>query len=144
MGLTFEGGTALANALASLSQGVSRRIQREVLKEAAEPMRREMAILAPHEPGPPDLRDTMTISPARGEDEQEVAVAVGPSKAGFYGSQQEFGNINHAAQPFARPAFDAKVSESLKLIGDGLWRELAGKGIGRARTVSTPVQGDEA
>jgi HK97 gp10 family phage protein len=145
MPLKFEGGEALAKALGSLSQGVSRRIQREVLKDAAEPMRREMAILAPHEPGAPDLRDSMTISSARGEDEQEVAVAVGPSKAGFYGSFQEFGTAHHSAQPFARPAFDAKASESLRLIGQGLWRELAAKGVGRARTVEGPISegGDE-
>jgi HK97 gp10 family phage protein len=143
MGLTFEGGPALAKALASLSQGVSRRIQREVLREAAEPMRREMAVLAPHEPGAPDLRESMTISPAKGEDEQEVAVAVGPSRKAFYGSFQEFGTAHHGAQPFARPAFDSKVSTSLDLIGKGLWRELAGKGIGRARTIQTPVQGEE-
>jgi HK97 gp10 family phage protein len=138
--LTFEGGAELGRALGSLSQRVSRGIQREALKDAAEPMRKEMSMLAPVEAGKPDLRDTMTISNARGTDAQEVAVAVGPSKAGFYGSFQEFGTSRHGAQPFARPAFDAKAPQALTVLGRALWTALAGRGIGRTLDVPSVVQ----
>lgn len=141
--MKFEGGAELARALGSLSTRVSKGIQRDALRDAAEPMRREMAVLAPHEPGTPDLRDTMTISNARGADANEIAVAVGPSRAGFYGSFQELGTSRHSAQPFARPAFDAKAPQALRILSDVLWRELAGRGIGRTVTVPTVVQDEE-
>lgn len=141
LAMRFEGGSDLAAALAQLRPRVSRKVQLDALREGAEPMRQRMAELAPHEPGKPDLKDTMTVSTARGEDIREVAVAVGPSKVGFYGSFQEFGTVHHSAQPFARPAFDAVSPESLRIISAALWRELAGRKIGRNVTSATAVIG---
>ncbi len=142
--LKFEGGKALAANLDKLTARVSKRMVMECLKEAAEPLRTSMSRKAPHEPGKPDLRDTMTISASRGQDAKETAVAVGPSRAGFYGSFQELGTSRHAAQPFARPAFDETAGRSLNILGDALWRELAGRGLQRPmETVSVPVQGEE-
>lgn len=139
--LKFEGGRELAAALGQLSGRVSKRIQREALVMAADPMRKAMAQKAPHEPGKPDLRDTMTISNARGQDSNEVAIAVGPSKAGFYGSFQEFGTARHGAQPFARPAFDETANAALQVIADDLWTSLAGRGISRSVTSDDPIIG---
>lgn len=39
---------------------------------------------------------------------------------GFYGMFQEFGTARHKAQPFLRPAFDAKKDEALQRIRDRL------------------------
>jgi HK97 gp10 family phage protein len=136
----FEGGSELAKTLATLSQRVSKKIQREALVDAAEPMRARMARLAPFEPGKPDLRDAMVISNARGTDVQETAVAVGPSKAGFYGSFLELGTKFLAARPFARPAFDELAPTSLGIIGAAMWTALAARGIRRSSTVEAPVQ----
>jgi HK97 gp10 family phage protein len=136
----FEGGAELAAALRKLSTRISRRIAHECLVEAAEPMRRRMSSLAPHEPGKPDLRDTIVISRARGEDAQESAVAVGPSKFGFYGSFLEFGTKQMAAQPFARPAFDQTHEQSLQILGAACWRELAARGVSRSISREGPVE----
>jgi len=138
--VTFTGGVELAATLEKLPQRVSTRIQREALMDAAEPMRKRMAQLAPFEPGKPDLRDAMTISAARGTDVRETAVAVGPSKAGFYGSFLELGTKFLQARPFVRPAFDENVQRSLALIGAAMWTALAARGIGRSATSSGPVQ----
>lgn len=151
--MRFEGGEELARTLRALPEALTVRLVRAVLKEAAEPMRLRMARLAPHEPGAPDLRDSMTISVANRigstaggrwrarEDRHEQAVAVGPSKDAFYGIFQEYGTVHHGAQPFMRPAFDAIAPESLAIIRRALWRELAARGIqAPMRHVPTPVQ----
>lgn len=93
-----------------------------------------MSVMAPHAPGKPDLRDTISVSGARGTDSNEIAVAIGPSRAGFYGSFQELGTKHHAAQPFARPAFDSQGPTSLQIIASAIWRELAARGISRTVT----------
>jgi HK97 gp10 family phage protein len=64
-----------------------------------------------------------------------VAVAVGPSKAGFYGIFQEFGTVHHGAQPFARPAFDQTVQKSLGILAAALWQA-----IGKRRGPVTGIQ----
>lgn len=139
--LEFEGGAELAANLRTLSTRLSRRIVTEALREAAEPMRKQMSRMAPHEPGKPDLRDAMSISRAMGADSQEVAVAVGPTRSGFYGSFQELGTKHHAAQPFLRPSFDSNVQPSLRILAAAVWRELAAKGIGRSVTSTARATG---
>jgi len=117
----LEGASQLLAKLNEMSRPASRQAQREMLRNAAEPIRQEMSVLAPWEPGKPDLRDSMVISNALGQDSQEVAVAVGPHRGGWYGSQQEFGNSRHAAQPFARPAFDKRAPDALDILADEIW-----------------------
>ncbi len=124
----FAGGREMAQFLTSLPERASRTVQRQALRAAAEPMRDDMARLAPHEPGAPDLRESMTISNARANDalyDTEVAVAVGPSKRGFYGIFQEFGTRFHGAQPFARPAFDLNITKSLSILAAFMWAAIA-------------------
>lgn len=125
--LQFTGGAEMATRLAELSVSVN--VQRRAVRAAAEPMRRDMSILAPHEPGKPDLRDAMVISPVTKRDDdlvfpQEIAVAVGPSTKGFYGFFQEFGTAFHGAQPFARPAFDQNIATSLRILQEALWASI--------------------
>lgn len=140
--MQFEGGKELADALGQLSPRVSRKVQKEALMDAAEPMRRRMEQLAPRAPGKPDLADHMVISSERGVDAQEVVVAVGPSKSFFYGSFQELGTAHHPAHPFARPAFDQKAESALKLFADAVWLALTGRGVRRATVLSdAPVSG---
>lgn len=140
----FEGGAELTKALEQLPLRASKRIQREALVDAGEAIAKRMAARAPHEPGKPDLRDAMTVSNSRGRDAQEVAVVVGPSKAGWYGAFQEFGTSQHGAQPFARPAFDESIQSSLNLISRAIWVSLAGRGISRSVIRETPVQSGAA
>lgn len=127
--MRFEGGKELAAALAKLPERASRRVQREALREAGEPMRAHMASTAPYDPKTKvHLRDEIVLANARVES-GEPAIAIGPSKRVFWGAFQEDGTAFHAAQPFMRPAFDVIAPKSLQILGAALWRELAGRGI---------------
>ena len=143
--IKYEGGRELDAALKQLSARVSRRLLIEGLTESAEPMRDRMEDLAPRDPETPfDLKENIVIQRSLGQDAQEAAVIVGPTKRAYYGGLQEFGTAHHAAQPFARPAFDQTWRVCLAVLGSSLWRELAGRGIHRpSETVATTVQGEE-
>jgi len=136
MSVTMQvtGVAELSKALGSLSTRMSRKIQRDALVEAAEPIRRQASATAPRAPGEPDLADNIVISNARPAD-GSVGVVVGPSKPFFYGTFQEWGTSRHGAQPFMRPAFDGNVQTSFKSILVATRRILLSKGlIGSART----------
>jgi len=148
--MRIEGGKELAAALNSLSARVRRNTLVTVLTEAAEPMRKRAESLAPHEPGPPDIkaniivaRNMKTIGESgflERQDEFQGTVAMGPAKGFFYGLFQEYGTTGkrgHAAQPFMRPAFDSEAPRALKNIGEALWLELAAKRISRP-TIEAP------
>lgn len=135
--LKFEGGAELQQALGQLSDRVSKKVQLEALTFAADLPRRRMQELVHVEPGKPDIKDHMVITPVRGE----VAVSVGPAKASFYGSFLEFGTRHAEAFPFARPAFDQTWQKSLELISQDLWAAMAARRIGRSSTVETGVTG---
>lgn len=51
-----------------------------------------------------------------------VEIHIGSSDVG--GLQQEFGNVNHVAQPSGRPAWEARKEATLTDIGKGLWIEI--------------------
>lgn len=126
----FAGGRELVSFLSKLPERTSAPVKRQALRAAAEPMRQDMEVLAPREPGKPDLADAMTVSNARGGDdvfEGEVAVAVGPARWAFWGIFQEFGTIHHGAQPFARPAFDRNITRSLGILAKELWAAIQRK-----------------
>lgn len=57
---------------------------------------------------------------------------VGPDAKQFYAHLQEFGTVNHAPQPFMRPAFEEKKGEALDIIKRDLGAEIA-KSAARAR-----------
>lgn len=143
--MRVEGGAELASTLNNLSRKMSRRVMRNALEIAAEPIRKAMSAYAPRDPGAPDLADHMVVSPTRVEglleNDQTAAVAIGPERGDyFYGYFQEFGTAHHGAQPFARPAFDQGVDQALSTITRQLWTELAAVGISRSISSPAPVQ----
>lgn len=140
IGMKFEGGAELAKLLDQLSVRTSANVMRAALKEGGEAIRAHAASIAPRAPGAPDIADNIGISTAnpRGE---AAAVKIGPTKGFAYGLPQEFGTVHHGAQPFMRPAFDAKAGAALNLIGLAIWRALLQKGIGSARTAPGITQG---
>jgi len=137
--MKIEGGKALAEALNSLSARVRRNVLVKVLTEAAEPTRSRASALAPHEPGPPDIRENIVVSRFRKaigvdgilgrQDEFQATVAIGPAKGFTYGLYQEYGTVRHGAQPFMRPAFDTEATKAIPVVGEALWRELSARGI---------------
>lgn len=142
----FEGGAELASVLNGLPKRLSRRVMRNALETAGEPIRRDMSQLAPREPGAPDLAEHIVIGQARADglinDDQAVAVAIGPEREFFYGFFQEEGTAFHGAQPFARPAFDRGTDAALMAIARALWTELAAVGVSRTVTRQVPVQSE--
>lgn len=139
--MRFEGGEELARALDTLSVRISQKIMREALGVGGEPIRRTASRLAPYEPGPPDLRENIGMSNARPREAGDIAaIAIGPTKGFAYGLPQELGTRHHAAHPFMRPAFDAEAPKALGLIGQELWRQLAGRGFVRTATSPTVIQ----
>lgn len=125
--LHIEGGDELARTLASLPDAVSRKVQLEALKKAAEPMRRAMAARAPRGDTPPHIADNIIVAVARRRAETEdgnATVAIGPRRGFAYGLPLELGTRHTAAQPFARPAFDTEAPSSLGIVGQELWEAL--------------------
>ena len=142
--MKFEGGKEMQAALEKLPTRVSRRFQFEALTHAAEPMRRAMEVKAPHEPGKPDIRDQMVINRTRGIDAKEAAVAVGPSKKGWYGGFVEFGTAHTSPQPFVRPAFAENAATAMQRLAADIWASLASRGIHRSsQSFVIGVQGEE-
>ncbi len=147
----FEGGTELAAALSELSTRVQRKVMREVLLEAAEPIRKAAASLAPVGPDAPHIRQNIITSVAKSSiyldlRSEVAAVAIGPQGGpeGFgYGLPQELGTAHMAAHPFMRPAFDTAQGEALRIAGDAAWRELAGRGIQRPMVSTDTAVQDE-
>lgn len=128
----FEGGEELARTLNALPAELTRKIVLAALFLAAEPMRRSASSFAPREPGAPDLADNIGVSVAdrigsveggrwAAREDQQHAVAVGPTKGFYYGLFQEYGTVRHVAQPFMRPAFDAEATTALTILSDELW-----------------------
>ena len=137
--MRLTGGAQLEQRLRELPASVSGTVLRKILRRAAEPVRARMSEMAPHRPGPPDLRDRIVISGAGGDDDfdmGDIAVAIGPSKSAFWGYFQEFGTSRQAARPFARPAFDASHQAALTEIGEGIWAALRQLSPGRASSTA--------
>lgn len=148
--IRIEGLKELGDTLNQMSERLRKKVLRDVLTEAAEPMRAMASRLAPRDEG--HLRERIVVrgtTTAASEmdgmisfgrnDEYQASVAMGPTRAAFYGGFQEFGTVRHGAQPFMRPAFDAEAQKALRGIGEMLWRELAGRGIHRPTQVAPSV-----
>lgn len=93
------------------------KIIKEALKAAAEPVRAEASRLAPVATG--KLSEHIIIKPGK-----QNTVLVGPDSDAFYGLFQELGTSRHAAQPFLRPALDAKKDEANRIAGEVIGREI--------------------
>jgi HK97 gp10 family phage protein len=135
----FEGGKELAAELAQLSEKANKRNTTEALTFGGEPIRATAARQAPRLSPKPDLADNIVISNQRLRGDETAAVAIGPAKGFAYGLPRELGTAFHGAQPFLRPAFDAKFGEALDRVRQEFWRLLAAAGIRKfTSSPSTP------
>lgn len=140
--LKFEGGADLAKAFDQLPPARARSILRRALEEGAQPIADYAGSIAPRRPGLPDIADKIVVGPGRSEG-GEPSVAVGPERPYHYGLPLELGTYKMPAEPFMRPALDAKAEEALAIVGSAAWRELAGRGISRPTTVAEgPVESE--
>lgn len=121
----FEGGRELDAALSQFTPTKRRSIGRKALDEGGQILAKAMRANAPVDEG--NLRESIdvsgTLAPAVKSAHRKIAEQeryVGPDSRPA-AVQQEFGNENHAPQPFARPAFDETGDQVLKRVGDELW-----------------------
>ena len=126
----------LEKALGELPKATGKSVLRRVLLKRGKPVADAMAAQAPDDPdtGGNDLKGSIRVSTKLSKRQRklhrkfggkaavEAFVGAGPDPAAH---NQEFGNINHGPQPFARPGWDATKDAVLDGIKDDLWSEIA-------------------
>lgn len=141
-GFKVEGLEGLEQAFAQLTARASASMMREVLKDAAEPMRGQAEANAPIGSEEPHIREHIVIATRPAEQLGDVTIGIGPERPFFYGRLIELGTRFTAAKPWLRPAFDDRTDDAIAIFIEGAWRELAGRGISRSVTVETPIQSE--
>lgn len=136
--MKVEGLKEVETALRRLPDATAKGIMRRVLREAGKPIADAARQLAPVAEG--DLRDSIAVSTKLsqrqrkkhrkgGKDDVEVFVGAGPHPQAH---MQEFGTVDHPAQPFMRPAWDQNKRGALDGIKAAMWREIR-KSVERLR-----------
>lgn len=142
--LRFTGTEALRQAFKGMPQQLERDVLREALAEAVEPMRAQMAALAPRagdsEQGrmrdgrpPGHLADHIIVGPVTKIEgvrlaDTEVAVGIGPQKDYFHGAFFEFGwKFHRSPRPFVRPAFEDGKIGALQRLAIAIWRRVSAR-----------------
>jgi HK97 gp10 family phage protein len=128
--IKIEGLRELDAALGQLPKSTARGVLRRILKEAGEPIARAARSRAPTEEL--FLRESIDVSTQLNDRQRSLhrergglafqEMFVGTNDPA--GTQQEFGNRRHGAQPFMRPAWDATKRPTLDLIANSLWTEI--------------------
>jgi len=132
MAATLQGLDQFAKNLRGLDLSKQKAVKVKILMAAAEPIQEEAERLVPISQDAPHLVDHILRVPLSKVDDEEfggkraleaeeAVVGIGPYKDGFYGWFQEFGTVNHSAQPFMRPAWDAKRDGAYRAIQEDLW-----------------------
>jgi len=132
-----EGLRELDRALAELPNSTGKAVLRRTLLKAGQPMADMMKSLAPDDPetGGRDLKSSISVGTKLSKRQAkihrkmfkndkasaEAFVGPGPDPAAW---NQEFGNINHPAQSFARPAWDGQKGKALDIIKTEMWGEI--------------------
>lgn len=124
----------LDKALKELPKATAKAVMRRTLKKAAQPMADLAEDLAPKSDDP-ELAPSVSVSTklsARQKklhrkmfknDKAAVEMFVGAAPLAS-AHNQEFGNQNHTAQPFMRPAWDREAKPTLDRIGVELGQEI--------------------
>jgi hypothetical protein len=129
--MTFKGGRELEKALAELDKAATRKAtSRRALKKAAEPIHRAYQVnttvvtgvlLENEVVGTRLNRRQAAMNRKMGKSEVEIHIGT----ADPAGIQQEFGNVNQAANPALQPAYDAEGGDrALDRIGAEMWVDI--------------------
>lgn len=128
-----EGFREMEQSLFLLKNTTAKATVRRAIKKSLEQTKVQAKLKAPvfSGPGGGDLEESIIIGRVsrrhKKHQKSEVELAVGPrgGKGGIaYAAQQEFGNVNHGAQPFMRPAWDNTKMGVLVTFKDEMWIEL--------------------
>lgn len=128
----MTGHDELRKRLQAIPVAIAHDVSVDALKDAAEPMRAEAAVLAPRSKGKgPHMADNIIVAETRfggavGPD--VTTVAIGPDKRFWYDTLQEFGTARHAPHPFMRPAFDRMKTLVKKRLADSVWTAIRRRG----------------
>lgn len=138
-----EGFKELERELENLTKAAGKGVLRRSLKKSAQPLAELMQTLAPRgETATDQLAESVSVGTKLSKRQAglhrrmfrsdkasvEMFVGPGPDPAAW---NQEFGNIIHGAQPFARPAWEQDQRALLDRLKKELWMELQ-KSIARA------------
>jgi len=141
--IKLTGFKELERELESLTKAAGKGVLRRSLKKSAQPLADLMKAYAPRGETATDLlAESIAVSTKLSKRQAgkhrkmfrndkasvEMFVGPGPDPAAW---NQEFGNIIHGPQPFARPAWDQDKMALLDRLGKELWTELD-KSIKRA------------
>lgn len=128
----IEGLKELDRALGELPKSTAKRVLQKVLKDAGEPLAQAARAKAPREKGflienidvgTKLTRRQATLHKKQAKDDRAYAETfVGASDPA--GMQTEFGNEHQEAEPWLRPAWDAKKDATLEQISNALWGEI--------------------
>jgi HK97 gp10 family phage protein len=127
----LEGWQDLDRALGELPKATARNTLQRALKKSADPVRAAWESKAPRRfgyyaqsiiIGPGSKLTSRQRRDAKREGKFFSEIHIGTSDPA--GQQQEFGNINHPAQPSGRPAWEQTQDEALRVIGDTLRDEI--------------------
>lgn len=135
--LQIQGLDELDKRLQQIPEKFRRKIIREVMKAAAEPVRAEIERRAPRgkrlgkyssaEYG--RLSENIVASGPRTKADGSASIQAGPGKDQYWGIFLEFGTVKLSARPFVRPAFDSKYQEALDVMFSEIHRFLEKQGI---------------
>jgi len=129
----IEGLAELARALQELPRAVSRNVLRGAVNAGATVIRKEVIQRAPEfhgdvskgHPPPGTLRKSVRQSFLRNEsNERKTVYVVSVRRKAFYWRFLEFGTAHQPANPFFRPAFEAKKMSAVEAIRDYLAKRI--------------------
>jgi HK97 gp10 family phage protein len=137
----FEGGRELEAALRELPKATGRNAIRRGLKKVAEPIREDAEQRAPELTGRLKLSIVTGTQLTRAQKrmakrEGTYFAEIHVGTASGHGVPQEFGTVNHPAQPFMRPAWEGGKDNALKDMGKFLWEEIEKTATRRARKLA--------
>lgn len=120
---TIQGMQELLTKLSKLDSLVTQnKILGKALQEGSKLIATEMEHLAPDDPLTPGSRLALIGIRLHDRTSTEAISRIGPTEDGGDRVSEaalaaEFGTVNQAARPFARPAFDAKGDEATAVMG---------------------------
>jgi HK97 gp10 family phage protein len=140
-----EGLRELEAALKELPKATGKRVLRNSLRKAAEPIARDAAARAPVDDG--TLRDSIGVGTRLTkrqaglhrkmfrDDRASVEMFVGAGGLA-QATQMEFGNFKDSPQPYMRPAWDGNKMQALETIKTELWNEIQKAAARHARKMA--------
>lgn len=126
----ITGGPQVVRALEQLTARLQTTVLKDALMQAAEPMARRAASLAPKGDASAPTLSHIVIAPLRRRAGQAgVTVALGPAADVTYARYQEYGTKHMPAHAFLRPAFHSEAPATIQRLVPLVWRVLATRGV---------------